>query len=136
MDYWERKNIISRCMQKLPYPETFYQGLSDGSLWNVYNKHIVQGIPIDRRKKEKKQKKNTYPEGMHQISMEEYMETMQPKQPAIVEKDGLYYRLNDSGQYDWIPDSELQDTLETFNQDSQEQGRSLVLKRGKQIYQR
>lgn len=49
MDFYERERIIAECRKKLPYPVSFYDKLSDGSLWNVYNKHVVNNIPINKR---------------------------------------------------------------------------------------
>lgn len=128
MEYYERERIIAECRKKLPYPMSFYDKLSDGSLWNVYNKHVVNDIPINKkgmkakaandeaRKREAEAKANNQPQDIYeQITMEEYMEAMQPKKPAIVKsQNGCWWRLNDGGTYDWIPDSELDDVLEAF----------------------
>lgn len=128
MKYYERERIIAECRKKLPYPISFYDKLSDGSLWNVYNKHVVNNIPINKkgikakaandeaRKQEAEAKQVKDQQDIYsQITMEEYMEAMQPKKPAIVKsQNGCWWRLNDSGSYDWIPDSELDDVLEAF----------------------
>ena len=57
MDYYEREKIIAKCRGKLPHPISFYDKLSDGSLWNVYNKHIVNGIPINKKAQKAKKEK-------------------------------------------------------------------------------
>lgn len=143
----DRECMIAACRKVLPYPISFYDRLSDGSLWNVYNKHVVLGIPIDKKVKKakaendkaraeeakqmennqqpkpKKRKTQQDTDFYHQISIDEYTELMQPQKPKIIQngEDGTWWRLNDMGEYDLIPDSELQDVLEAFGCQPQEE---------------
>lgn len=140
MEYYEREKIIAECRKKLPYPISFYDKLSDGSLWNVYNKHVLQGIPINKRsqkakaendvaraqealdKIEKEQKRESQEvdqeqawEEYQQMTLDEYMASLQPAKPKLVRSaNGSWWRLTDSGDYDWVPDSELDDVLGAF----------------------
>lgn len=151
--YMDREMMIAACRKVLPYPISFYDSLSDGSLWNVYNKHVVQGIPINKRSKqakeandkaraeeaEQKQQKKNNQEDYHQLTIEEYMQAMQPSKPRIVHnsENGTWWRLNDAGEYDYISDLELQDILEAFGNPYEEEtlveveepGMQLTLKR-------
>ena len=125
MEYYERERIIAECRKKLPYPISFYDRLSDGSLWNVYQKHVVNNIPINKREQKAKAEndkaraqektKIEQQEEYYQITLEDYMAMMEPIKPKVVKSSqGNWWRLNDSGNYDWIPDSELDDVLRTF----------------------
>lgn len=141
MEYYERERIIAECRRKLPYPISFYDKLSDGSLYNVWNKHVVQGIPINKRgqkakaendlareqealaRAEKERELNGQApinqeeawEEYQQMTIDEYMAMMQPTKPKLVRSaNGSWWRLTDSGEYDWVPDSELDDTLAAF----------------------
>lgn len=141
MDFYERERIIAECRKKLPYPVSFYDKLSDGSLWNVYNKHVVNNIPINKRgqkakaendiaraqealNKAQKEKEAIYDmsggtvptdDEYYQMTIEEYMASLQPEKPKLVRSaNGSWWRLTDAGTYDWVPDSELDDTLEAF----------------------
>lgn len=131
MDYYERERIIAECRKKLPYPISFYDRLSDGSLYNVWNKHVVNGIPINKRGQRAKAENDVAraQEELHrieednipsqeeyqQITLEEYMASLEPEKPKLVRSNnGCWWRLTDSGNYDWVPDSELDDVLETF----------------------
>ena len=44
-----REQMIYQCRQKLPYPISWYDKQPDGVIFHVWNKHIIQGIPIDKR---------------------------------------------------------------------------------------
>lgn len=138
MEYYERERIIAECRRKLPYPISFYDRLSDGSLYNVWNKHVVQGIPINKRgqkakaendvaraqealaKIEKEQNNQGLDqeqawEEYQQMTLDEYMAMMKPAKPKLVRSNnGSWWRLTDSGEYDWVPDSELDDVLAAF----------------------
>lgn len=125
MEYYERKRIIAECRKKLPYPISFYDRLSDGSLWNVYQKHVVNNIPINKREQKAKAEndkarvqektKIEQQDEYYQMTLEDYMAMMEPVKPKVVKSSqGNWWRLNDSGNYDWIPDSELDDVLKTF----------------------
>lgn len=125
MEYYERERIIAECRKKLPYPISFYDRLSDGSLWNVYQKHVVNNIPINKREQKAKvendkaraqeKTKIEQQEEHYQMTLEDYMAMMEPVKPKVVKSSqGNWWRLNDSGNYDWIPDSELDDVLKTF----------------------
>lgn len=165
MTRYEREKYISECRKVLPYPMSFYDKQSDGSIWNIYYKHVVNGIPIDKRGRRAKAQNDearaqeaaqtgwvpgdwqhnylvangllggSQEEECHQTSIQEYIEAIQPAKPKIVKSaNGCWWRLNDMGTYDWIPDSELDDVLEAFGvtqgeiAEEPEQGRSLVLK--------
>lgn len=125
MEYYERERIIAECRKKLPYPISFYDRLSDGSLWNVYQKHVVNNIPINKREQKAKAEndkaraqekaKIEQQDEYYQMTLEDYMAMMEPVKPKVVKSSqGNWWRLNDSGNYDWIPDSELDDVLKTF----------------------
>lgn len=125
MEYYERERIIAECRKKLPYPISFYDRLSDGSLWNVYQKHVVNNIPINKREQKAKvendkaraqeKTKIEQQDEYYQMTLEDYMAMMEPVKPKVVKSSqGNWWRLNDSGNYDWIPDSELDDVLKTF----------------------
>lgn len=141
MEYYERERIIAECRRKLPYPISFYDKLSDGSLYNVWNKHVVQGIPINKRGQKAKAENDLAREQealaraekerelngqspinqeeawaeYQQMTIDEYMAMMQPTKPKLVRSaNGSWWRLTDSGEYDWVPDSELDDTLAAF----------------------
>lgn len=125
MEYYERERIIAECRKKLPYPISFYDRLSDGSLWNVYQKHVVNNIPINKREQKAKvendkaraqeKAKIEQQDEYYQMTLEDYMAMMEPVKPKVVKSSqGNWWRLNDSGNYDWIPDSELDDVLKTF----------------------
>lgn len=125
MEYYERERIIAECRKKLPYPISFYDRLSDGSLWNVYQKHVVNNIPINKREQKAKAEndkarvqekaKIEQQDEYYQMTLEDYTAMMKPVKPKIVKSSqGNWWRLNDSGNYDWIPDSELDDVLKTF----------------------
>lgn len=125
MEYYERERIIAECRKKLPYPISFYDRLSDGSLWNVYQKHVVNNIPINKREQKAKvendktraqdKTKIEQQDEYYQMTLEDYMALMEPVKPKVVKSSqGNWWRLNDSGNYDWIPDSELDDVLKTF----------------------
>lgn len=174
MTYLERERYIAECRKVLPYPISFYDRQSDGSIWNIYQKHVVNGIPIDKRGRKAKEQndlaraaeqqatqegwvpgdwQHNYlvangfisPDGepaqpqeeYQQITMQEYMEAMQPAKPKIVKSaNGCWWRLNDAGTYDWIPDSELDDVLAAFGiiedevaEEVPEHGRQLTLKK-------
>lgn len=166
MEYYERERITAECLKHLPYPITFYDKLSDGSLWNVYQKHVVQGIPINKKgmraeasnnkariaaqeqkraeeareerraeaaakgeyidgdwehnwrvangftQPKKKQAQPTY----EQITLEEYYASLQPAKPKLLRTQGCFWRLNDAGEYDYVPDSEMVDMIESFGE--------------------
>lgn len=144
MTLYEREKLIAECRKKLPYPISFYDKLTDGSLWNVYNKHVVNGIPIDKkgrkakiendkaRAQEQSGKQLTFP-GFEEddkpskedkdldeelaLAVLEYLKLLitTPKPKVFKDDDGIWWRLNDGGTYDWIPDSELQDALESYD---------------------
>lgn len=136
MEYYERERIIAECRKKLPYPISFYDKLSDGSLYNVWNKHVVNNIPINKRGQKAKEENDLARqqealakaekekemldqqqawEEYHQMTINEWMEAMTPAKPKLVRSaNGSWWRLTDSGEYDWVPDSELDDVLETF----------------------
>lgn len=125
MEYYERERIIAECRKKLPYPISFYDRLSDGSLWNVYQKHVVNNIPINKREQKAKAEndkarvqekaKIEQQDEYYQMTLEDYMAMMEPVKPKVVKSSqGNWWRLNDSGNYDWIPDSELDDVLKAF----------------------
>jgi hypothetical protein len=99
-----REYMISECLKKLPYPKHFYDKLNDGSLWNIYNKHVVNGIPINK----KKQQNNIE----NQITIEEYMEMKKKEKPYVIQdSNGIFYRLADNGRYYEIYDSEEYDAV-------------------------
>lgn len=140
MEYYERERIIAECRKKLPYPISFYDRLSDGSLWNVYQKHVVNNIPINKREQKAKAEndkaraqekaKIEQQEEHYQMTLEDYMAMMKPVKPKIVKSSqGNWWRLNDSGNYDWIPDSELDDVLKTFGvvEETYEEPKQLLL---------
>lgn len=88
-----REQMIYQCMQKLPYPISFYDKLNDGSLYSVWHKHIELGIPIDKKAKkykelndkaraeEKQRKEQTQSKESEykQISIFEYIEEQKKK---------------------------------------------------------
>lgn len=95
-----RDYMIERCLEKLPYPRHFYDTLNDGSLWNIYNKHVVNNIPINKTKNKTKNKNCD-----NQMTLEECLVEM--KKPLIVvDEYGIYYRLQDNGEYEEIYDVE------------------------------
>lgn len=49
-----REQMIYQCLEKLPYPVSFYDKLSEGSLYSVWHKHVELGIPIDKRQQKYK----------------------------------------------------------------------------------
>ena len=46
--------MIYECRKKLPYPISWYDKLSDGSLYSVWHKHIELEIPIDKKQRKYK----------------------------------------------------------------------------------
>ncbi len=82
-----REQMIYECLQKLPYPISFYDKLNDGSVYSVWHKHIELGIPIDKKEKkykalndkvraEEQSKKKPQQDNKeyHQITLTEYMD--------------------------------------------------------------
>lgn len=142
MEYYERERIIAECRRKLPYPISFYDKLNDGSLWNVYNKHVVNNIPINKKAQKAKVENDqariaeqegkrakaieaqvsqtpkktaqTLQEEYEQLTLEEYYASLQPSKPKLLRSQGCFWRLNDAGEYDYVPDSEMVDVIEAF----------------------
>lgn len=49
-----REQMIHECRKKLPYPVSFYDSKKDSVIWSIYYKHIVCGIPIDKKHRKAK----------------------------------------------------------------------------------
>lgn len=69
-----REQMIYACRQKLPYPVSFYDDKKDSAVWSIYYKHIVCGIPIDKKHRKAKASNNQ----ARQAELEEVKQAQQP----------------------------------------------------------
>ena len=68
-----REQMIYECRRKLPYPISWYDKISDRSLYNVWYKHVVCGIPINKKEQKYKELNDKEREKeYHQLTLDEY----------------------------------------------------------------